>query len=164
MTPARRPRPTTSRRPRSSETAHSRNNQQWRPTWDDYADVVMAMTEVEVMSFMARTIHASSTPPLILTKHTARALARAGLIGDQPGWRRALLASFRWVDRKEITQALISLQIALRAGCTPLNPKYGILVRRSMAACKRLGFSIPGDQKLAPPPRPIVSSGRRCQG
>jgi len=117
-----------------------RGNLDWRPTWDDYAEVVVGMAEDEVMAFIAKTVHSCSSPTLVITRNTARALCRAGLIGDQPGWRNALRESFGWIDRREISKALQAIEVALCTGRTPLNPKYGMLLRRSLAACRRLGF------------------------
>lgn len=130
-------------------------NSDWCPTWDDYADVVVAMTEDEVMTFIAKTVHACSSPALVITRHTARALCRAALIGAQPGWRTALRESFGWIDRKEIAKALQALDSALCTGRTPLNPKYGILIRRSLVACRRLGFPIPASDAptIGAPPK-----------
>lgn len=123
----------------------------WRPTWDDYAEVVMGLSEAEVITFLARTVRRNDPSSLIPTHRTLRALARAGLMGQAPGWRSALRDSFSWIDRNEAVVALTSVQAALSAGRTPLDPKYGLYLRRMLSTCSRLGLKVRGSSQSRNP-------------
>lgn len=115
----------------------------WRPSWNDYAEVTTAFTEDEIIGFLLATIKDQITAEITLTRQTLRAIAHAGLIGDAPGWRKALAPSFKKMHRKGAMDALAALQRALYAGAFPLDPRYGRLLRRAISASAAMGLKLP---------------------
>jgi hypothetical protein len=117
----------------------------WRPSWNDYAEVTTAFTEDEIIDFLLATIKDQITSEITLTRQTLRAIAHAGLIGDAPGWRKALAPSFKKMHRKGALDALAALQRALCAGAFPLDPRYGRLLRRAISTSAAMGVRLPDD-------------------
>ena len=135
--------------PKKRSRALYRRSDDWRPTWNDYAEVTTALTENEIMAFLNSVIRRHLDADTVITCHTLRAITHAGLIGNAPGWRPALRESFKWIDRVSAAAAIAALQKSLAAGSLPLRPLYNTLVRRAIKTSVRMG--------IPAPPRPTVS-------
>jgi hypothetical protein len=115
--------------------------ERWRPTWNDYAEVTTGLTEVQVVGFVSATILRNAAHNFVLTPYTIRAIAYAGLIGMAPGWRRALKPAFAWIDRYATAAALTAIEAALASGNIPLDPKFGLILRRALKTARAMGIT-----------------------
>lgn len=109
----------------------------WRPTWEEYAEVVTGMSQTELESGLARIIRRHDGPRDV-DPDTLRALARAGMVGTSPDFRKTLRPSFGRANAAMLAESLRSIEIALPR-YVPDQDIWAILLGRALTASRRLG-------------------------
>lgn len=110
----------------------------WRPTWEEYAEVVTGMSEAEVRAGLAKIIRKHGGLGDV-DSHTLEALARAGMVGTSPDFRKTLRPSFSRADPKALASSLRSFELALPR-TDPDRGIWVVLLERALTACRRMGF------------------------
>ncbi len=125
------------RRPKPKR--NSRYAAPWRPSWNDYAELTMAADEKELVAFVGGIIRKFARRPRVsATRPVLSAIARAGLIGDAPGWRRALRDDFSGINLEAVSTAITAMEKAIALGAVTPADKWTGFLKRAVTASRRM--------------------------
>ena len=131
----------------------------WRPTWNEYADVTMAADEAEIIAFVEGIMRSyARRPRVVMTRPVLSAIARAGLIGDAPGWRRALRDDFSAINVEPVSTAVTAMEKAIALGAVTPADKWTGFLQRAVAASRRMKTVCRAPLRG---PRPVRSTSRK---